>query len=191
MKNNSPEEIMIAVSHSTQERTGKTLEEGVQQVLHSGLNPPDQYAVRKWLKSEHGVLQNSQWSIADVAARAAGWVPPTVEEYVGQQFSGPKDALRPIFDFYAQFCESFGPDIIIEGRSNYTLFVRTRQFVAFQAVTKDRVDIGLHFNQPPDSSLLKSSDNPGQATHKLSLKSSAEIDAQVIEILRQAYEQNG
>jgi hypothetical protein len=31
--------------------------------------PLDQKAVRGWLRAEHGVPQNSQWAIADAAAR--------------------------------------------------------------------------------------------------------------------------
>ena len=54
----------------------------------SGVDPLDQNAVRRWLREVHGVKQNSQWAIADAAARDAGWVRPTVEEYVDAQFTG-------------------------------------------------------------------------------------------------------
>jgi hypothetical protein len=58
----------------------------------------DQKAVRRWLKSEQGVLQNSQWAIADAAARDAGWTRPDVEGYIDRQYEGAKAGLRPIFD---------------------------------------------------------------------------------------------
>src|SRR5262249_59441515 len=93
--------MMSAVIGSLPERTGRSLEGWLALVDASGIDPLDQNAVRRWLKSEHGVPQNSQWAIADAAARAAGWVRPGVEEYIDSQYRGAKAALRPIYDALA------------------------------------------------------------------------------------------
>ncbi len=139
---NSPERMMAAISESMQARTGHTLQEWVSIILSSGIDPLDQKAVRRWLQTEHGILQNSQWAIADAAARAAGWVRPSAEEYVDQQYSGPKEALRPIFDRVRKILERFGNDVSVEGRATYTPFVRRRQFAAVAAATRTRLDVG-------------------------------------------------
>ncbi|WP_252858593.1 DUF4287 domain-containing protein [Rhodococcus erythropolis] len=55
------------------DRTGRTLEEWVEAVRTSGVDPLDQNEVRKWLKAEHGVPQNSQWAIAFETAKQSGW----------------------------------------------------------------------------------------------------------------------
>lgn len=65
------QDMLDAVTESMKERTGRTLEEWVALVAASGIDPLDQNAVRRWLKTEHGVKQNSQWAIADAAARVA------------------------------------------------------------------------------------------------------------------------
>src|SRR5215469_17420149 len=70
----SPDDMMSAVTGSLAARTGRSLDEWLELVQASGIDPLDQNAVRRWLKAEHGVPQNSQWAIADAAARAAGWV---------------------------------------------------------------------------------------------------------------------
>ncbi len=126
----NPTEMMAAVAASMKSRTGRTVDEWVQVVAASGLNPLDQQGVRRWLKSAHGVAQNSQWTIADAAAQAAGWRPPTVEEYIDQQYAGSKQALRPLFDRLRTILEGFGSDVTVEGRSTYTPFVRRRQCCA-------------------------------------------------------------
>src|SRR5690606_33994358 len=138
----SPEDMMAAVAASKKERRGRTLEERVAPVQASGLDPLDQNQVRKWLKEEHGILQNSQWAIAEAAARAAGWVPPTTDEYIDQQYAGPKAHLRPIFERVREIVMGFGDDVSMEGRATYTPFVRRRQFAAVAAATKTRVDVG-------------------------------------------------
>jgi hypothetical protein len=142
-KSRNPEGMMAVVSESMHERTGRTLQEWVALVGSSGIDPLDQKAVRGWLKTEHGIPQNSQWAIADAAARAAGWKRPSVEAYVDQQYVGPKMALRPIFDRVRAIIEGFGDDVTVEGRTTYTPFVRRRQFSAMAAATRARVDVGL------------------------------------------------
>lgn len=187
----NPNDMMAAVATSLKERTGRTLEEWVALVQASGIDPLDQNAVRRWLRAEHGVPQNSQWAIADAAARAAGWVPPTLEQSIDEQYAGAKAALRPIFDRLRQVLESFGDDVKMEGRATYIPFVRRRQFAAVAAATRTRVDVGLRYTDPPASGLLTPANAPGQATHRLSITSSTEIDDEVVRLLRTAYDQNG
>ena len=187
----TPDEMMGAVSASLAARTGRTLDEWVALVQASGIDPLDQNAVRRWLRAEHGVPQNSQWAIADAAARAAGWVRPSTAEYIDGQYTGAKAALRPIYDALAAAAKELGGDVTVEGRGSYTPFVRGRQFAAVAAATRDRVDVGLRFTDPPDSPRLQPSAGPGQATHKLSLRSPAEVDDEVLNLLHAAYEQNG
>ena len=141
----TPDDMMSAVSGSLAERTGRTLDEWVALVQASGIDPLDQNAVRRWLRSAHGVPQNSQWVIADAAARAAGWVRPSTAEYIDSQYTGAKAALRPIYDKFAAAIEGLGDDVTVEGRGGYTPFVRGRQFAAVAAATRDRVDLGLRF----------------------------------------------
>lgn len=183
--------MKAAVSASLQKRTGRTLEEWVDLVHASSIDPLDQNAVRRWLKTEHGVLQNSQWAIADAAARAAGWTPPTIEEYIDQQYVGPRAELRPIFDRLRKVIESFGDDVKVEGRKTYIPFVRRRQFASVAAATQTRVDVGLRYTDAPVSELLVPAKAPGQATHKLALTSVDEITREVEGLLRAAYDQNG
>jgi hypothetical protein len=186
----TPDEMMGAVSASLAARTGRSLDEWVALVQAQGIDPLDQNAVRGWLRSEHGVPQNSQWAIADAAARAAGWIRPSVAEYVDSQYRGAKAALRPIYDALAAAIADLGDDVTIEGRSTYTPFVRGRQFAAVAAATRDRVDLGLRFADPPPGSRLQPATAPGQATHKVSLRSVRDVDDEVLHLLRTAYEQN-
>lgn len=183
--------MKAALIASLAERTGRTLEEWVTLVRKSGLDPLDQNGVRRWLKTEHGVPQNSQWTIAEAAARAAGWERPTLEAYVDGQYAGRKAGLRPIFDRLRLIIEGLGTDVRAEGRSTYTPFVRRRQFVAVEAAALTRVDVGLRYTDPPPSDLLEPAKAPGQATHKLSLTSPEEVTPEVASLLREAYEQNG
>lgn len=182
---------MAAVAASMKRRTGRDLDEWVALVRASGVDPLDQNAVRRWLRTEHGVPQTSQWTIADAAARAAGWRPPSFEEYIDRQYAGAKAQLRPIYDRLAAEILALGGDVRTEGCSTYVPFIRARQFAAVQAATRNRVDLGLRFTDAPSSDRLVPAKAPGQATHKVELRGVDEVDDEVRGLLRAAYEQNG
>ncbi|MBB5954468.1 putative transport protein [Saccharothrix tamanrassetensis] len=184
----SPADMTAAVTASMLERTGRTLDEWVALVADSGLDPTDRKTVRAWLRDTHGVRQNSQWAIADAAARAAGWVEPTLAEYVDSQYTGRKAPLRPVYDRIAVLALSLGEDVRAEGRATYVPFVRGRQFAAVQALAT-RVDLGLRFTEAPTGGRLAPG-GPGQSTHKVSLTGTDEVDGEVEALLRAAYEQN-
>jgi uncharacterized protein DUF5655 len=101
-----------------------------------------------------------------------------------------RPALRPIYDRLAAAIEDFGDDVSVEGRGSYTPFVRGRQFAAVAAATRDRVDLGLRFTDPSAAERLQPASGPGQATHKIALRSVGDVDDQVLHLRRLAYEQN-
>jgi hypothetical protein len=78
-----------------------------------------------------------------------------------------------------------------EGRATYTPFVRRRQFAAVAAATRDRIDVGCRYTDPPASDLLRPANAPGQATHRFSVTSVDGITSDVEHLLRAAYDQNG
>src|SRR3954467_569206 len=170
--------MMSAVTDSLADRTGHSLEEWVELVQGSGVDPLDPNAVRHSLKDVHGVKQNSQWAIADAAARAAGWERPTVEQYVDGQYTGAKARLRPLFDAVRAAAEALGDDVVLEGRGTYTPFVRRRQFAA-AAATSSRLDLGLRFLDPPASDRLQPAKAPGSATHKVPLTTVDDVNDEV------------
>src|SRR3954447_1262051 len=168
--------MMSAVTDSLAERTGHSLQEWVGLVRGWGVDPLDQNAVRRWLKDVHGVKQNSQWAIADAAARAAGWERPTVEQYVDGQYIGARAGLRPVFDAVRAAAEALGDDVVLEGRGTYTPFVRKRQFAAATPATASRLNLGLGFVAPPPADRLQPAAAPGQATHKVTLTTADDVD---------------
>ncbi|MHA6797124.1 hypothetical protein ACVGVM_26960 [Pseudonocardia bannensis] len=95
MPSSSLEHMMAAMSASLRERTGRDLGEWVRVLAEDGPGP---HAVRTWLCDIHGVRQNSRWTIADAAARSAGWVRPTVTAYIHSQYSGRRAGFRPVDD---------------------------------------------------------------------------------------------
>jgi Domain of unknown function (DUF5655)/Domain of unknown function (DUF4287) len=168
-----PADMMAAVTASMKERTGRSLEDWVEEVRRAGLDPLDQNAVRAWLKDMHQVPQNSQWAIADAAARNAGWVRPSPDGYTDALYAGDKAPLRPIHD---------------------AIVVRRSQFVAVAPGPRGTVRVGFRFRETvPDDERLSPAKGFAQATHWLHLPADADDnDLRSLEpLLEAAYDQNG
>lgn len=180
---------MAAVAASMAQRTGKTLDDWVALVLDSDVAVADQKAVRTWLRDVHGLKQNSQWTIAQAAAEKAGIQLPRLDDYVDQQFAGKKAGLRPIFEAIEAAVATLEATTM-EGRAGYLPFVHHRQFAAAKAATSTRLDLGFRFVEAPESSRLSTASPIGQCTHKVGLTTPDDVDAEVLEWLKRAHEQN-
>jgi uncharacterized protein DUF5655/uncharacterized protein DUF4287 len=189
-----PADMMAAVTASMKERTGRSLEEWVEEVHRAGLDPLDQKSVRAWLRDVHDVPQNSQWAIADAAARTVGWVRPDPDGYTDALYAGAKAHLRPVHDAIIAMAEGLGEDAHREGRGTYIPVVRKTQFVAVAPGPRNTVRVGFRFRgEVPDDERLSPAKGFAQATHWLHLPADAdENDLRSLEpLLETAYEQNG
>jgi hypothetical protein len=188
-----PADRNAAVAPTIRERTGRTLDEWVDLVRFAGLDPLKQNEVRRWLRDAHGVPQSTQWAIAEAAARRAGWVEPTVEDYADKMYAGSKAPLRPLHDGVVALAVGLGEDCAVEGRSTYAPVVRRTQFAAVAPGPHGTLRVGFRFRTTvPDDDRLSAASGFAQSTHWLHLDAdSDENDVRSLEpLLEAAYEQN-
>lgn len=189
-----PADRTAAGTASMQERTGRTLDEWVDLVRHAGLDPLQQDDVRRWLKDVHGIPQDLQGTIADAAARRAGWFEQTREDYADAMYAGSRAELRPLHDGVIALAVGLGDDCAVEGRSTYTPVVRRTQFAAVAPGPHGTLRVGFRFHtKVPADKRLSEANAFGQSTHWLHLAAdSDENDIRSLEpLLRAAYDQNG
>jgi hypothetical protein len=181
------------------EKTGRDLDEWTAFIQSKG--PKDNKSRRDWLKTEHGLGTNSAWWLADHAegkgdleegdpkvyvARAA--------EYVEAMFSGPKAALRPLYDRLYVLARSMGNDIGISPGKTIVSIYRKHVIAQIKPTTRTRIDFGLALKDTPAKGRLI--DTGGLAkkdriTHRIEITSLDDIDDVVEKWLRKAYELDG
>ena len=94
------------------ENTGRSLEEWIALVNKEGLN--DEKSRRAWLKAKHKLGMNSAGWIAERADGNGGDLDtPEVYlkaavRYVEEQYAGPKEKLRPIYEELLKLGKSMG-----------------------------------------------------------------------------------
>lgn len=69
---------------------------------------------------------------------------------------------------------------------------RKRQFALVQPSTKTRIDLGLKFNNKPPAGKLEPSGPFGaMCTHRVQLADLKELDKQVLDWIKEAYDEAG
>src|SRR5215831_14280612 len=95
-------------------KTGRSLEEWVALAKKEG--PKEEKARREWLKTKHKLGTNSAWWIAERAEGKGEDDSPeaylkSAAKYVEEQYAGPREKLRPIFEELLKLGKSMGDDV--------------------------------------------------------------------------------
>ncbi len=128
-------------------------------------------------------------SIDDVWSGVRFRPQPGAEEWLADQYKGKKTTLRPIYERLISIISGLGDDVELNIRKNYVAFHRSKQFALVKASTASRVDVGLKLSDPPASPRLEEAATfgSGSITHKVSLASLEDVDAELKDWLAVAY----
>ena len=184
----SPEQEIQNMIENLREKTGKPLEEWVPLVRRSGKTKHGE--IVKLLKEKHGVTHGYANLIAhkslgsDAVSAAEGGA-----DLVGDQYSGPKAGLKPIYDLLAGKVRGFGPDVELSPKKGYVSLRRTKQFGLIQPSTANRVDVGLNLKGVSPSGRLEASGSfNAMCTHRVRVSSASEVNRELIGWLKEAYD---
>jgi predicted transport protein len=100
------------------------------------------------------------------------------------------EPVRPILLRLSSLIQELGPDVTEEREDTYVAFSRGRRFALLQPSTATRVDVGLVLPDAEETERLRpaGSFGSGRTTHLVSLAHEDEIDAELTDWLRAAYD---
>ncbi len=186
-----------AIINNLPDKTGKSIDEWVRLVEESG--PVGEKERRAWLKKE---FKLGGTTAALIAQRAEGGIDEENDEeaylkaaprYVEAMFSGAKAGLRPIHDELIRLARSLGDDVKICPCKTMVPLYRNHVFAQVKPATRTRIDLGLALKSCPRPLSERLIDTGGLArgdriTHRFALTSVEDIDDEVKEWLRIAYD---
>ena len=109
-------------------------------------------------------------------------------DLVKEQYKG-KESLKPIYDRILEEVKKFGTDIIITPKKTTVSLIRKRQFALIKPATKSRVDLGLKLPDKDTNGRLGDSGPFGtMCTHRVQLNNPDEVDIELINWIKEAYE---
>jgi hypothetical protein len=184
----SPEEGMASLHRNLLEKTGKSIDEWAVIGRATGLGKHQEIVAH--LKAEHGLSHGYANQIALKALASADAPPAGSDGLVDAQYAGAKAGLKPIHDALVKAAQGFGPDVEFSPKKAYVSLRRSKQFGLIQPSTSTRVDVGLILKGVEPSGRLEASGSfNAMFTHRVKLGSLAEVDAELIGWLRQAYDE--
>ena len=177
-------------------KTGRSPEEWIALVKKEG--PKDEKSRREWLKKKHKLGTNSAWWIAERADDKGEDDSPeaylkTATQYVEEQYAGPKEKLRPIFEELVRLGRSMGNDVKVCPCKTIVPLYREHVFAQIKPTTNSRVDFGFALTHHKGKLPKRLIDTGGLAkkdriTHRIELASPAQIDGEVKKWLKTAYD---
>jgi predicted transport protein len=169
------------------EKTGKPLAHWIELVKAAKIEKHK--AIMDFLKSEHNFTHGFANFVA-LKARKADAGSFDNADLLSNQYKG-KEHLKPIYDLLLSKIEGFGNDITITPKKDSVSFIRKRQFVLIKPATKTRIDLGLKLKGKELTNRLENSGPFGaMCTHRVRLSVVEDVDAEVLEWIKEAYDKS-
>ncbi len=166
-----------------EQATGRSIDAWVALVRVSGKERHSE--ILAWLKTEHDFSHGNANLVALMAKRGSGGG----DELVTAMYTGPKAALRPLHDRVVELTRGFGSDVELAPKQAYVSLRRAKQFGTVGPGPGGRLEIGLNLKGVEPNGRLEATG--GMCTHRVRLSSADDVDAEVLDWLRAAYERAG
>ncbi len=178
----TPEESLAKMIASLPEKTGKSLEEWQALIAAKGLGKHGE--VMAFLKGEHGLSHGFANQIA-LRRVVSVHVAPGAEGVDAVLASRPE--IRPLYDLVAAKISEFG-ECEFSPKKAYVSVRRNKQFAILQPGA-GRLDVGINLpGVAPAGRLEASGSFNAMLSHRVRVTSAAEVDADLVALLRQAYD---
>jgi hypothetical protein len=179
------------------EKTGRSLEEWIELTRKSG--PATERERREWLKKEHKFGTNAAICIAErIDGKGTEEDTPeaylqAAEKYVEAMFSGPRAALRPLYDQLLRIALGLGKDAKASPGKTAVSLYRNHVFANLKPSTNTRIDVGLSLgNMKTPKRLIDTGgfEKKDRITRRIEVKSKVDIDDELKKWLTTAWEKD-
>ncbi|MEK7727354.1 MAG: DUF5655 domain-containing protein [candidate division KSB1 bacterium] len=176
-----------------QTKTGKTLDQLYAMLKKSGLAKHGEMRdmLKKDLSLGHGdantVVHFYMKALEPSAGQANSASPEAVLDAI---YTGPKAHFRPIHEKLMAALNKFG-EFEIAPKKGYVSLRRKKQFVMLGPATNTRFEVGLNMKGVKATSRLVAVPPGGMCQYKVNLAEAKEVDKELIDWIKQAYESAG
>lgn len=168
--------------------TGKSLEQWIKIVNKENFQKHGEYL--KFLKGEHGLTHGFANLIAHKARASDAGSVDDKGSLVDAQYKG-KEHFRPIYDTLSKQILKFGKDVEIAPKKAYVSLRRKKQFGMLIPATKSRYEVGINLKGQEGKGILQAEKPGGMCSHKIKFEQLDEVEKEVIDWLKKAYDNAG
>jgi predicted transport protein len=168
--------------------TGKTLEQWIDIVKKQNFEKHGE--ILKFLKEEHSFTHGFANMVAMKSRGADAGSVENKDELIEKQYEG-KEHFKPIFDKLMSEVLKFGKDVEVAPKNAYVSLRRKKQFAILNPATKTRFEVGINLKGQEPKGKLEAEKPNAMCSHKIKLTDLTEIDKEVIEWIKTAYDNAG
>ncbi|WP_257667911.1 DUF4287 domain-containing protein [Parapedobacter tibetensis] len=169
--------------------TGRTLEQWIGIVRKENFEKHGETV--KFLKERHALTHGFANLIAHKARGSDAGSSENQDDLISRQYQG-KEHFKPLYAKLMTEIQKFGEDIEIAPKNAYVSLRRKKQFATLQPATKTRFEIGINLKgQEPEGKLEAINSTNAMCSHKINLANISDIDKEVIDWIKAAYDNAG
>ncbi|MDX2189882.1 MAG: DUF4287 domain-containing protein [Bacteroidota bacterium] len=168
--------------------TGKTLEQWVDIVKKQNFGKHGE--IIKFLKEQHEFTHGFANLVAHKANETDAGSAENQDDLITKQYQG-KEHLKPFYDKLMTEISKFGKDIEIAPKNSYVSLRRKKQFATLNPATKTRFEIGINLKGQEAKGKLEAEKPNAMCSHKINITDINDIDKEVYEWIKTAYDNAG
>jgi predicted transport protein len=189
MSNDPVEKATQTQIANIEKSTGKKLAEWIAIVNKSGFAKHGELV--NFLKEKHAFTHGNANVIVHYAKQSHAGAAENQDDLITEQYKG-KENLKPWYDKIMAEINKFGKDIEIAPKKAYVSLRRKKQFAILQPSTKDRLDVGLNIKGVAASGNVEEGAKwNAMCTHRIRIEDVKTVNKNLINWIKQAYEQAG
>ncbi|HMQ69497.1 MAG TPA: DUF4287 domain-containing protein [Ignavibacteria bacterium] len=165
--------------------TGKTLEQWIAIVKKQKFAKHGEMV--KYLKEEHGFTHGFANLVALKTKGSDAGSAENKSDLIEKQYKG-KEHFIPIYDKLISEIKKFGNDVEISPKIANVSLRRKKQFATIGPATKTRFEIGVNLKGQEPKGKLEAEKPGSMCTHKIKISDIKEIDKEVMEWIKTAYD---
>lgn len=183
----TPEEGRATQLRNIEARTGRSLDVWRSEMAASGKAKHGE--LRAWLIERHGVGYGDANRLAHEAkGPASSPVEPT--DVLDEIYAGKKAHLRPVHEAVMAALAPWG-EFEVSPKKGYVSLRRKKQFAMLGPKTNERAELGLNLKADVASARVIAQKPGGMCQYAVALTTHEEVDAEVVSVLRQAFDTAG
>lgn len=168
--------------------TGKTLEQWIEIVKKQNFVKHGE--IVKFLKEKHEFTHGFANLVAHKTKETDAGSAENTDDLIIKQYLG-KEHFKPIYEKLISEIQGFGNDIEIAPKNAYVSLRRKKQFATLNPATKTRFEIGINLKGQEPKGKLEPEKPNAMCSHKINLTDLKEIDNEVIQWIKTAYNNAG
>jgi len=182
------DKTVATMIENLKEKTGHSLDEWKNLIAKQNFSKHGE--IVKFLKETHSVTHGYASEIALKVLGSDADSSSNTDDFIVSQYKG-KEHLKPYYDKLIAEIQKFDGEFEIAPKKTYVSLKRKKQFIILNPASKTRFEIGFNLKGVEPKGKLEAEKPNGICSHKINLSDIKEIDKEVIDWIKMAFENAG